>query len=96
MTAAVIGLIGVFLGALMAQAGSILTDRGQSQTRATRWRRDRKAEAYDGALPCLLRAADFRHGGPELGAVPPHLIAIVTECVREDGGTAAEVVRRTA
>jgi len=60
MAAAVVGLIGVFLGALMAQAGSILTDRRQTQTEAIRWRRDRKADAYDGALRHLLRAANRR------------------------------------
>jgi hypothetical protein len=60
MTAAVVALIGVFLGALMAQAGSVLADRRQARTEAIRWRRDRKAAAYDGALRHLLRAANRR------------------------------------
>jgi hypothetical protein len=60
MAVAVIGLIGVALGALMAQAGAILTDRRQSRTESVRWRRDQKAAAYDGALRHLLRAANRR------------------------------------
>lgn len=60
MATAAIGLIGVFLGALMTQVGSVLTDRRQSRTEAARWRRDQKAAAYDGALRHLLRAANRR------------------------------------
>lgn len=58
--AAVIGLIGVALGALVTQIGSFLTDRRQSRTEANRWNRDQKAAAYGGALRYLLRAANLR------------------------------------
>ena len=60
MAVAVIGLIGVALGALMTQVGSVLADRRQSRTEAARWRRDQKAAAYDGALRHLLRTANRR------------------------------------
>lgn len=73
MAVAVIGLIGVALGALMTQVGSVLTDRRQSRTEAVRWRRDQKAAAYDGALRHLLRAANRRSkltvGAGAVGAI---------------------------
>lgn len=57
---AVLGLIGVALGALMTQVGSALSDRRQIRIEASRWRRDQKVAAYDGALRYLLRAANLR------------------------------------
>jgi len=60
MAAAIIGLIGVLLGALMTQLGTILIERRQSRAEAGRWRRDQKAAAYDSALQNLLRVANRR------------------------------------
>src|SRR5436305_7828529 len=60
MATAIIGLVGVFLGAAMTQLGAFLTDRRQVRSEAARWARNEKAAAYDGAIRHLLRAANRR------------------------------------
>lgn len=58
--AAVVGLIGALLGALMTQLGAVLTDHRQVRTEAIRWNRDQKTAAYDNTIRHLLRAANRR------------------------------------
>jgi hypothetical protein len=60
MTAAIIGLAGVIMGALMTQIWAIVNDRRQTRHEAERWRRDQLAAAYDGAIRYLLRATNRR------------------------------------
>ncbi|MFF7115480.1 hypothetical protein ACFY91_24660 [Streptomyces albogriseolus] len=60
MGAAYIGLIGALLGAITALAGSILSVRMQARHERTRWVRDRRQAAYDGAVRYLLRALNRR------------------------------------
>ncbi|MGF6888615.1 hypothetical protein ABIA39_007863 [Nocardia sp. GAS34] len=62
MTAAVVGLIGVLLGALMTQLGAFLTDRRQIRNEAIRWCRDQKSTAYDNTIRHLVRAISRRSG----------------------------------
>jgi len=66
MTAAIIGLVGAGLGALITLFGGMLTEERRVRRDEATWRRDKRAEAYDGALRHLLRAANLRsefHGG---------------------------------
>jgi hypothetical protein len=60
MSAAVIGLIGATVGALATLLGGMLTQRLQDRRDDAKWRRDKRTEAYDGALRHLLRAANLR------------------------------------
>jgi ferredoxin-NADP reductase len=60
MTAAIIGLAGVGLGAVMALFGSALSDRRHARQEAAQWRRDQRAAAYEQALYYLGRAANRR------------------------------------
>lgn len=60
MAAAIIGLVGALLGAVTALFGSVLADRRQVRLEERRWRRDRRAAAYEGSLRHLLRAANRR------------------------------------
>jgi hypothetical protein len=66
MTAAIIGLVGAAAGALITLFGGMLTEQRRVRRDEATWRRDKRAEAYDGALRHLLRAANLRsefHGG---------------------------------
>jgi hypothetical protein len=60
MTAAIIGLAGATVGALATLLGGILTQGLQDRRDDAKWRRDKRADAYDGALRHLLRAANLR------------------------------------
>lgn len=60
MDAAIIGLVGAFVGAAAALIGSVLTTRLQHRHEQARWQRDRRQAAYDGALRHLLKAANRR------------------------------------
>jgi hypothetical protein len=60
MAAAIIGLVGATVGALATLLGGALTQRWQDRRDDTKWRRDKRAAAYDGALRHLLRAANLR------------------------------------
>ena len=56
MTAAITGLVGVLLGAIMAQFGAIMSDRRQARIEAARWQRDQAITAYNEAIRYLSRA----------------------------------------
>jgi hypothetical protein len=60
MIEAIIGLVGGTLGAIAALLGTSLSDRRQRRLEETRWRRDRKVSAYEGALRHLIRAMNRR------------------------------------
>ncbi|MFD0773914.1 hypothetical protein ACFQZ2_08250 [Streptomonospora algeriensis] len=60
MVAAIIGLVGATLGAVITLVGSALSERRQDRRQERIWLRDRRTEAYDGALRHLLRAANIR------------------------------------
>lgn len=60
MAAAIIGLVGAALGALITLLGGMLTERRQARLAQAAWRRDKRAEAYAGALQHMLRAANLR------------------------------------
>jgi len=60
MSAAFIGLVGATVGALATLLGGMLTQRWQDRRDNAKWRRDKRADAYDGALRHLLRAANLR------------------------------------
>ena len=60
MTAAVIGLIGAALGALITFFGGQFNAARQARRDEVTWRRDKRAEAFDGALRHMLRAANLR------------------------------------
>lgn len=60
MAIAIIGLVGAALGALITLFGGVLTEGRRARRDEVTWRRDKRAEAYDGALRHLLRAANLR------------------------------------
>ncbi len=60
MEAAIIGLVGAGLGALITLFGGMLTEQRRAHRDEATWRRDKRAEAYDGALRHMLRAANLR------------------------------------
>jgi len=60
MAVAIIGLAGAALGALITLFGGMLSEERRNRRDEATWRRDKRAEAYDGALRHLLRAANLR------------------------------------
>ena len=60
MVTAIIGLVGATLGAVITLVGAALSERRQDRRQERFWLRDRRTEAYDGALRHLLRAANVR------------------------------------
>jgi len=60
MAIAIVGLVGAALGALITLFGGILTEQRQARRDEVTWRRDKRAEAYNGALLHMLRAANLR------------------------------------
>ena len=60
MAVAVIGLVGVLIGTVLAQLGAVFVDRRQARNESARWRRDQKVAAYDGAIRYLLRFSNRR------------------------------------
>jgi len=59
---AIIGLVGALVGAIAALVGSVISGQLQARQESSRWRRDKRQAAYDGALRHLLRAANRRSG----------------------------------
>jgi hypothetical protein len=50
MAAAIVGLAGAALGALITLSGGMFTEERRVRRDEATWRRDKRAEAYDGAL----------------------------------------------
>ena len=62
MGAAIIGLVGAAVGVLGTLLGGTLAQRWQDRRDQAKWRQDKRAAAYEGALRYLLRAANLRSG----------------------------------